>query len=135
MRLLTSPINRPARAPPRGRTLQQLFALLLVPLSLSRSSSFFLSHWSSIASINRTPTLAANVCELERTPVRCHPRRGLEKSFHSKVHPKWPEARCTKQPKQPLSYKHPQSLVQQPQKPKDLRSHWNNHQPKWRCSS
>jgi hypothetical protein len=67
----------------------------------------------------QNPALPPIFCESERIPMKCHPRRGLEKSFQPKAHPKRREVRSSKQPKQPPSRKHPQSHVQQRQKPED----------------
>jgi hypothetical protein len=43
-------------------------------------SVFYLSRWTSIAHSYRIPTLVPTICVLERTPTKCHPKGGLEKS-------------------------------------------------------
>jgi hypothetical protein len=69
------------------------------------------------------------ICEIERTPMKCHPRRGPEKTIWPKAHPNRSEVRSSKQPP---NHKHPQSLVQQRHTPEDQESHRNNRQPRRR---
>jgi hypothetical protein len=92
-----------------------------------------LSRWNLIASSCRTPTLVPTVCDFDRTPTKCHPKRGLGRSFQSKAL-KRPEVTSLNQPKQPPNHKKSQSLIQQRQKPEDPESHMSNQQPRWRLS-
>jgi hypothetical protein len=83
-------------------------------------SLLLLSHprWSSLAPDYQIPTVASTIYELERTPIKCHPKRDLGRNFWPKAHPKRLEVKSSpplKQPSKPHTYpkqpihNHPQS--------------------------
>jgi hypothetical protein len=108
---LDLPINRPAWAPPRGGLYcNHLPCFQCCSLSLSLEFHL-LSHRSSLAFGDRTPTLVPTACMAERTLTKCHPRGKPERIFRPKAHLKRSEFRSSKQPKQSPNHKHPHTLT------------------------
>jgi hypothetical protein len=85
-------------------------------------SSLLSSHcrWSLLAPDFWIPTLVPTICELERTPTKCHPKWDLGRNFRPKAHPKRSEVKFSPPLKQPSK---PHTYLKQP----IHKAPWSNH--------